>query len=143
MRLNVFAILAALCTLSPSWAGAEQSMTFGDYTVHYSTFTADVLQPDIARKYNITRSQNKGVLNVSVLKSPSTPVKAKVTATATNLSAQLRSVAMREINDQGAIYYLGEFPVNHEETLKFTIKVTPEDGKGPYTATFDQQFFTR
>ncbi len=139
---------ANLLVMLLAWAGAaaaEQSMTFGDYTVHYNAFASDLLQAEVAKRYGITRSKGRGVLNVSVLKKTATgtvPVKAAVSATAANLSAQLRTINLREITEKDSVYYLGEFAVNNEETLKFTLQVTPEGGKEPYTATFEQQFFT-
>ena len=125
---------------------ADQSKDFGDYTIHYSAFTTDVLSPDVARGYNITRSKNRALLNISVLKkvmdSSIKPVKAEVVASATNLSAQLKSIEVRELNDQGAIYYIAEIPVSHRETLKFSLAITPEGEQNTYRFSFDQQFFT-
>ena len=125
---------------------ADQSKDFGDYTIHYSAFTTDVLSQDVARGYNITRSKNRALLNISVLKkvmdSSIKPVKAEVVASATNLSAQLKSIEVRELNDQGAIYYIAEIPVSHRETLKFSLAITPEGEQNTYRFSFDQQFFT-
>lgn len=137
--------IACWLMLLPGWVAAEQFMTFGDYTVHYNAFPSDLLQAEVAKRYGISRSKGKGILNISVLKKTeagTVPVKAVVSATAANLSAQLRTINLREIAEKDSVYYIGEFAVNNEETLKFTLQVTPEDGKKPYTATFDQQFFT-
>ncbi len=126
---------------------AEQSSTFGDYTVHYSAFTTDILTPEVAKAYGIQRSKSRALLNISVLKkimgTTGQPVRARVEATATNLSSQLRKLTVRELNDSGAIYYIAETAVADAETLKFSITVTPEDGNATTTVTFDQQFFTR
>jgi hypothetical protein len=125
---------------------AEQAKDFGDYSVHYSAFTTDVLTPDIAQLYNITRSKNRALLNISVLKkvmdASIKPVRAKVVASATNLSSQLKTFQMRELGDQGAIYYVAEAPVSDSETLRFSVEVTPEGEAKTYTFTFEQQFFT-
>ena len=125
---------------------ADQSKDFGDYTIHYSAFTSDMLSADVASGYNITRSKNRAILNVSVLKkvmdSSIKPVRAQVQASATNLSAQLKTFDVRELNDQGAIYYIAEIPVNHRETLKFEIAVTPDGEQNTYRFSFSQQFYT-
>lgn len=71
------------------------------------------------------------------------PVKADVKATATNLSAQLRELEVRELNEHGAIYYIAEAAVNNEETLKYTLNVTPEGERDVFSFSFDQQFFTK
>jgi hypothetical protein len=126
---------------------AEQSSTFGDYTVHYSAFTTDILTPEVAKAYGIQRSKSRALLNISVLNkvmgTTGQPVRARVQASATNLSSQLRQLSVRELNDGGAIYYLAETAVADGETLKFSITVTPEGSTATTTVTFDQQFFTR
>lgn len=125
---------------------AEQSQSFGEYTVHYNTINTSMLDPEVARGYGITRSKNRALLNVSVLKNVMGtsvhPVKAKVSATATNLSAQLRDIKIRELEDGGAIYYIGEFPISNEETLSFNIRVQPEGQGESQSISFQQQFFT-
>ena len=49
---------------------------------------------------------------------------------------------MRELSESGAIYYIGELRVAHEETLCFSLEVTPEGMPEPYVLQFDQPFFT-
>lgn len=126
---------------------AEQSDSFGEYTVHYNAFTTDLLDSTVARTYNILRSKNRALVNIAVLRkvmgTTGQPVKAKVKISATNLNAQLREVELREVNDAGGIYYIGEIPVNNQETLNFTIIVTPEGESEPHMTTFQQQFFTK
>lgn len=140
-------LLGATLTLSCAGAMAEQSSTFGDYAVHYSAFTTDILTPEVAKAYGISRSKSRALLNISVLKkimgTTGQPVRARVQASATNLSSQLRQLSVRELNDGGAIYYLAETAVADGETLKFSITVTPEGSTATTTVTFDQQFFTK
>ena len=123
---------------------AEQMKTFGDYTVHYIALTTDMLTADVARAYNINRSKNTALLNISVLKkvldASVKPVRAKVVASATNLSAQLKNLEIREISDQGAIYYIAEIPIGDRETLNFNVTITPEGETSTYTLTFQQEF---
>lgn len=125
---------------------ADSFKTFGDYTIHYSAFTTDVLSPEMAKSYRITRSKNRALLNISVLKkvmgTTAKPVKARIEATATNLNQQLRELDIREVAEPGAIYYLAEARVNHGETLKYTLNVIPEGEATPYSFSFQQQFVT-
>ncbi len=142
--------LLILLTLAMSTAtfsvNAEQSKSFGDYTVHFSAFTTDILSSEVAKLYRIPRSKNRALLNISVLKKVmntlGTPVKANIHATATNLSSQLRELKMRELNEDGATYYIAETTVNNEETLKYTLTITPVGETETYTFSFHQQFFT-
>ena len=139
-------LLSGILCLFCAGAWAEQSSAFGDYTVHYSAFTTDIMTPEVAKAYGIQRSKGRALLNVSVLKkvmgTTGQPVRATVQATATNLSAQLRQLSVRELNDNGAIYYIAETAVADGEILKFSITVTPAEASASTTVTFDQQFFT-
>ena len=146
MNRTATCIWGFLLLLLPALVLAEQSESFGDYTAHYSAFTTDLLTPEVAKSYRIARSKNRAMLNVSVLKkvmgTTAQPVKASVKVTAANLNSQLRELQMREINEQGAIYYIAETPVSNGETLKFTITVEPEGETAGHTFSFQQQFFT-
>lgn len=139
--------LVIVLTMLPAALFGEQSATFGEYTVHYSAFTTDVLQPEVAKAYKIQRSTKRALLNVSILKklmgTTGQPVRAQVKVSATNIHGQAQNIEMRELNDQGAIYYIGEFPVSNEETLKFNLDILPEGESSPLTAQFDQEFFTK
>jgi hypothetical protein len=127
-------------------AVAERSESFGDYEVHYNALTTDLIDPSVARAYGIIRSKNRALINVAVLRRvmgvATQPVTATVKTRAVNLNSQLKSVEMRELNDAGAIYYIGEMPVDHNETLEFTIEVTPEGEASAHTTSFKQQFYT-
>ena len=137
---------AALLLLSSS-ALAENSTDFGDYVVHFNSLATDMLHPQIARQYHITRSQNRGMLNITILKkvlgSPGQPVHARVEATAKNLAGQDRNIKMREIREGNAIYYIGEFGVANEETLKFSVRARPQGERDFFAVEFSQDFYTR
>ena len=140
LLLMIFSLL-----LVPT-AGAEQSQTFGNYTVHYSAFTTDYLTPEVAKLYKIPRSKNRALVNISVLKNDDgllgKPVKAKIEGAAKNLSEQLRELNIREINSDGAVYYIAETHINDQETLKYNFLITPEGESTPYELDFQQQFYT-
>lgn len=141
------AFIPGLILLSVSYsfaANAQQFKEFGDYEIYYSAFTTDILTPDVARAYKITRSRNRAMLNISVLKKGEAfqPVKARIKATATNLSSQLKTLEIRELNDQKAIYYIAEAPVANRETLRFNLAITPEGEENTYSFSFQQEFFT-
>ena len=143
--VRLLALLAAV--LTAPIAQAQQSQDFGDYVVHYNAFNAHLITAEIARAYDIQRSASRAVLNVTVLKkvmdTPGTPVRAQVTAAATNLTGQRREIAIREIAEPGgAIYYLGEFPVHNLETWRFELDVAVEGEDEPLRVRFRQQFYT-
>ena len=128
----------------PTAEPAGESMKdIGDHIVHFSAQSTDALSPDVARAYNIVRSKNRAMLTVSVLrKSDNKSAPAEVTVKTVNLTGQLKNVAMRRIDEQDAVYYIGETPVAHRETLIFDITVTPEGAAGSSEVRFKREFFT-
>lgn len=126
---------------------AQQSQDFGEYVVHYNALNTNMLPPQVAQAYGIKRSPSRALLNVTVLRkvmnTPGTPVNAEVKASGTNLTGQLREIPIREIRDpEGAIYYIGEFPVHNMETYQFSVNVQLEDEDEPLVVRFRQQFYT-
>jgi hypothetical protein len=145
-------LIAALTVLLGAWlpsapAWAQHSQDFGDYVVYFDAFTTDFLAPQMAKHYGITRSKNRGLLNIvvqkKVLNSPAQPVAAKVTAQAVNLHGQLKKLDVREVREGTAIYYLSDFRVTDQETLDFTVDVTPTGETASHPVKFRQQFFTQ
>jgi hypothetical protein len=123
-------------------AGASNA-DIGDHIVHFSAQSTDQLPPDVARAYNIVRSKNRAMLNVSVLqKSDKTAVPADVSAKTVNLTGQLKNVTMRQINEGDAIYYIGEVAIANRETLVFDISVRPEGSSKSSEVRFKREFFT-
>lgn len=119
------------------------SADIGDHIVHFSAQSTDQLPPEVARAYNIVRSKNRAMLNVSVLReSDNAPVTAQVTVRTVNLTGQLKNVTMRQIDEQDAIYYIGEIPVANRETLVFDISVIPEGAEKASDVRFKRQFYT-
>ena len=126
---------------------AQQSQDFGDYVVHYNALNTNLIPPQVAQGYGIKRSSSRALLNVAVLKkvmdTPGSPVAATVSANGTNLTGQIREIEIRKIEDtEGAIYYIGEFPVHNLETYRFNIQVAVEGEEEPLVVKFKQQFFT-
>ena len=143
--LNVLLLLAALAPALN--VQAQQSQDFGDYIVHYNALNTNLIPPQVAQGYGIQLSANRALLNVTVLKkvmdTPGTPVDARVSANGTNLTGQRREIEIRKIEDsEGAIYYIGEFPVHNLETYRFNLKVEIEGEEEPLMVKFRQQFYT-
>ena len=143
--LLTLALLAGLAF--SGLARAQQSQDFGNYVVHYNALNTNLIPPQVAKGYGITRSSSRALLNVTVLKkvmdTPGTPVTAAVKASATNLTGQLRELGIRELDDaEGAIYYVAEFPVHNLETYRFEIAVSIAGEEDPLMVRFTQQFYT-
>jgi len=123
-------------------AGASDA-DIGDHVVHFSAMSTDQLTPEVARAFNIVRSRNRAMLNVSVLrKSDQKAVTATVNVDVVNLTGQLKNISMRKAEEGDAIYYIGEVAVANRETLVFDISVTPDGADRASELRFKREFFT-
>ena len=154
-KYNVLSIVSLLAIISGCGGGGEptdipdaqpagsSSANIGNHIVHFSAQSTDQLPPEVARAYKIVRSKKRAMLTVSVLTEDSqTPVTAIVTVKTVNLTGQLKNITMRQINEQDAIYYIGEVPVANRETLNFEISITPDGIDAPSVVRFQRQFYT-
>ncbi|VVO95062.1 hypothetical protein PS876_02506 [Pseudomonas fluorescens] len=141
MRRLIGTLLAACLSLSAVAADAikgERKEVFGDVTVHYNTFNSTFLTPDIAKAAELIRSKNQGVINVSVIKDGK-PMVANVTGTVKDLTSKSVPLNFRQVTEQGAIYYIAQYPVEQQETRTFEIKV--QNGDKINTLNFNQELF--
>ncbi|HFD80594.1 MAG TPA: DUF4426 domain-containing protein [Gammaproteobacteria bacterium] len=146
-KKNLLTFILGLLLAFAGTAFAENSQDFGDYVVHFNALGTTQLPPTVTKEYGIKRSKNRGMINIAILRkvlgTTGNPVSAEVSASATNLTGQKRDIALREIREGTAIYYIGDFPITNEEVLRFTVHVKPEGQKDRYEVNFKQQFFTR
>jgi hypothetical protein len=128
----------------PAEPAGATSKDFGDYVVYFNALRTSDLSPEVARNYDIIRSPNRVMLNVSISrKEPGTPgiaVPAAVTAQAVNLNAQFKGLTLREIREGDAIYYIGDVSIGNDETLVFTVEATPEAAGKPLAVRFSRDF---
>ncbi len=130
-------------TVPQAQPAAASDVDIGDHVVHFSAQSTDQLPPEVARTYGIVRSQNRAMLNVSVLKEgTTTAVTADITVRTVNLAGQLKNVTMRKIQEQEAIYYIGETGIANRETLIFNISITPEGVTEASDVSFTREFYT-
>ncbi|WP_460108534.1 DUF4426 domain-containing protein [Pseudomonas sp. S3_H04] len=139
-RLALLLLTACLSAsaLAADVIKGERKQTFGDVTVHYNTFNSTFLQPDIAKAAELIRSKNQGVINVSVIKDGK-PLVANVTGTVKDLTSQSVPLNFKQVTEQGAIYYIAQYPVPQQETRTFEIKV--QNGDKINTINFNQELF--
>jgi len=148
----IFGLLASL------QANAEQSVSFGDYTVHYNAFRSDSIPAEVAHRHGIVRSSHRAVINITVMKKQSDgstiPVSAQVWGSTTNLNNQLSALHFFPVHEKDTVYYLDQFRIDNNETLKFKIHVDPsqfrtgvsnvghERSDTVETIEFSQNFYT-
>ncbi|AHZ70923.1 hypothetical protein OU5_3844 [Pseudomonas mandelii JR-1] len=139
-RLALFVLTACLSVtaMAADVIKGDRQEKFGDVTVHYNTFNSTFLTPDIAKAAELTRSKNQGVINVSVIKEGK-PQMAQVSGTVKDLTSQSVPLKFKQITEQGAIYYIAQFPVDQQEVRTFEIKV--QNGDQINTINFNQELF--
>jgi len=147
MRSRLSFVLGLTLAFAPLMAQAQNVVQRGDVIVHHSVVPTTMLAPEVATRNGITRSASRALLNVAVQRRGEEPlpqaISARVQASARNLTGQRQTIALREVREGEAIYYLGEVRVQHEETLDFEIEVLTEGSSAPIAVRFSQQFFTR
>jgi hypothetical protein len=139
-RLALFLLTACLSftAMAADTIKGDRQEKFGDVTVHYNTFNSTFLTPDIAKAAGLTRGKNQGVINVSVLKDGK-PQTAEVNGTVKDLTSQSVSLNFKQITEQGAVYYIAQYPVDQQETRTFQINV--KTGDKINTINFNQELF--
>ena len=149
MSLSSLALLAACggpgesADVPEAQPAGASSADIGAHVIHFSAQSTDQLPPEVARAYDILRSKNRAMLNVSVIrKADNVPVTATVTVKTVNLTGQLKNVTMRQIDEQEAVYYIGETPVANRETLIFDISVLPEGEERASDVRFKRKFYS-
>lgn len=130
-------LFIALCLSLP--ALAERKQSFGDLDVHYSAFNSSFLQPEIAAAAGLSRGKQQGVLNISVLKAGQ-PAAAVVSGEMRNLLGQIHRLSFKQVSEGEAIYYLAQFPIEQQETLRFSLKIQA-DGGASHSLDFNQELF--
>ena len=126
---------------------AEQYKDFNSYRVHYNAFNSDILAPEVAKAYGLSRSSYEAIVNITVQKKGSLggfePVKARVKGEASDITGKMSALKMKEVTEGTVVYYLAELPIRDGQKLTFDITVAPEGAKKSYPLNFTQQFFVK
>jgi len=122
-------------------AARAESRQFGDYDAHYSVFASSFLQPAVASAYGIVRARDRAVLNIALRqRSQDSAVAARVSGTRGDLIHK-HPLVFREVREDGAIYYLADFPFINGETLYFEIDIGPEADSGTLKLRFEKVLY--
>jgi hypothetical protein len=136
-RASIGIVLALL----PFAASSQYRQEFGNVVAHYSALSTERLLPEMAKQYGITRSRDRGLVNLAIERAGTTDsVRASVSGTATAISGEKKDIRFREIVEEGSVSYVGEFALNAPDTYTFTIAILAENATTPYTLKFTQDF---
>jgi Domain of unknown function (DUF4426) len=139
------AVVALLALLLPRCSQAgNQSAAFGDIVVRYSAISTDQLFAEVAMRYAIERSPHNGLVNIAIERKDAggapTLVAAAVSGRVADLTGHASPIRFRETRDEGAIDYLGEFPIDSSGTYVFTIEVQLPGQAQPHTVRFSRDY---
>lgn len=153
MNKRTFSSFVALFFLSNLFS---MSLTAGEFviddvTIHYSLVNSSVIEPKIATQYNLKRSKNRALLNISVVENLEQEatrngevkgLTANVFGQAVSLVGHLKELDFKEIKEENAIYFIATFPISNGERLTFDLQVQPNKVGKLIPIKFKQQVYT-
>lgn len=135
-------LVSALAFASDDMDDGQTMQRLGDWEVHYSAFPSTFLRPEVASTYNLTRSNSRGVVNISVLDATSeerTAQRVNVSGYALNDLGQRRNLTFRRHVDGDAIYYITQIPHRKEDEFRFYIDI--RQGNEQQELRFNHTFY--
>lgn len=146
LKLVIGSILAVTLLLTAELAAAEQLVEDKDYVVHYSAFTSTMLTPEVAKAYGLTRSRQRGMINIAVQRKMPGGTNKAVMAQLEGYTGMLGGseipLDFQVVEEGDAIYYLAQFLIRDGDNLNFDIKVKPTPEARPLKVSFSQSFFS-
>jgi hypothetical protein len=119
---------------------AEQKQQLGNWDVHYMLMPTTLLDADVAKNYQLSRSRNSQLLNISVLNSKDQQAQqVDLTGSATNLAGQRQQLTFKPIKEGAALYYLAGVEARSEQ--KMTIELTIRQGNESQVLKFTQDVY--
>ena len=148
IRFRTLALLALLMlpllgfANRPAPPAPVYQQTVAGYQVHFNVMRTSDLQPEVARRNNISRSENLLLVNLHVRKDDGglgEARRAEVALTARTLIGQRRDISLREIDDGDTVYYIGTLRKTSGDRLIFDINIKPEDAHRAFDVRFERE----
>lgn len=139
-------IIKTLCLMFFISSSYAYEKDYRDYIVYYSVFNSDFLSPEMARAYKITRSHERILLNISVLKKnddgSTSPVKAEVSGSANDL-IHTRFINFKTIEEKNAVYQIGEYKTHGHTRHIFDLDIKPENYHDTLKLRFNHEVYAK
>lgn len=138
-----FLVALAAIALAAPLASADE-VEFDNHVVYYNAINTTFLSPEVARAYDVRRSVNRAMVNITVMERTEDglqAVSAEVSGNAQNQYQQMRNLRFREIRDGDAVYHLAEVSVRGRDTLVFELEIRPEGSDETLPLAFTREFF--
>jgi hypothetical protein len=117
----------------------------GDLELHYGFVPAGELPVDLAMTYGINRSQDRVIVNVSVLRRRAgalpLPIDAEVDGSWRTLVGEAQPLAFRPVLEGGAVSYIAELPAANQGPITLELRARPPQGV-EMTARLTREFRT-
>jgi hypothetical protein len=127
-QIRLTLLLLSVGLLSAGQASAEQKTQLGPWDVHYIAMPSTLIDPAIAKAYQLERTKFQGLVNISVLKTADLSAQqVSIEGVAKNLLGQQKELVFREVVEGKAIYYLAQLPYRNEERFTFTLQIKQGD----------------
>lgn len=140
MKIRTLLGSALLLALLSPLASAEQKQVLGPWDVHYIAMPSTLIDPQIAAQYQISRSIQNGLINISVLASSDQHAQqVRISGQAKNLLGQIKELNFQEVREGKAIYYLAQLQFRGEEKVSFSIEIS--QGTVQQQLKFDHTFY--
>ncbi len=140
MKIRTLLGSALLLALLSPLASAEQKQVLGPWDVHYIAMPSTLIDPQIAAQYQISRSIQNGLINISVLASSDQQAQqVRISGQAKNLLGQIKELNFQEVREGKAIYYLAQLQFRGEEKVSFSIEIS--QGTVQQQLKFDHTFY--
>jgi hypothetical protein len=126
-------------------ASADQSVSQGEYRVHYAAINSQALTPEIAARYGVTRRANQALLVLNAQRragdGPAQPVAATASGIARDLIGDTQTLQFRSVREDGIDTLVAPFRFDDQQVLNFEIRILPAGAAAPLALRFGQQFF--
>jgi hypothetical protein len=145
-HLKLWPIISALFLMINASFSFAYEYDYRDYKVYYSVFNSEFLSQDIAKRYNITRSHNRILLNISVHKKQNDgqlhAVGAEINGSSNDL-IHTQFITFRTIKEKDAIYHIGVFKTSGHQRQIFDLNIIPSGSKTPLTLRFNHDVYAK
>lgn len=143
LKLLISGCLAGVA-LSGGAQEIDRMQEVDQYEVYYNLVNSTFLEPEIAERYDVERSEDIAVLTVSV-RGPNennemTDQPSEVSGSVTDL-VQYYPLEFEEFRDPNAVYYIAEVPAHGRTNLDFSLEVSPRDSAEVYQIEFSEPIF--
>lgn len=130
----------------PVEAEGQHRWTLDGHVVQANAMRTDFLGVDVARKLGIERSNERGMLTISVQEKSDEPLPESVKAdvrVAASMGANSRwTIDMQPRRADGVVYYVGTFPIRHRQLVEFDVQIQPAGVEDTRALSFKRVFMT-